>query len=383
MNEQNKEPWSTRIGRIVGDFDRAARNYNVSRLVMLKHLFNLWRKNGLRPHEAHSYGISNPQLPDVHYAAAISKQRMKAIQKQVNTSDLTGIMDDKAVFYPLCQGFKLPVPELYAVYDRPLGWTAAGEKVASPSEWLKVLDGLAGDIFVKPARGSYGMGIRALSRVPEGFRDDATDKIESLTKLLDWLVANPFQRFVIQKRLKNHKSIIGLTGSDTLQTVRVVTFLNESGECLLAGCFMKLVTRQGVVTDNLYLSRTGNVICAVDLATGSLRPAIKIALNGNVPEILDRHPRTGVRIDGFVLPNWQDVLHLVRRAALLFSPIRAIGWDVAFTPEGAVLVEGNAWADPAINFALSAACNLQQAYEMERMLGEMRARPTGPAYQRD
>ena len=52
-------------------------------------------------------------------------------------------------------------------------------------------------------------------------------------------------------------------------------------------------------------------------------------------------PATGVPIKGFQLPDWDKVLELVKRAAARIPEMRFIGWDVAFTPEGPVLVEGN------------------------------------------
>jgi hypothetical protein len=37
---------------------------------------------------------------------------------------------------------------------------------------------------------------------------------------------------------------------------------------------------------------------------------------------------------------------LVKDAAAKFFPIRTIGWDLAITPKGAVIVEGNSYYDP-------------------------------------
>jgi len=41
------------------------------------------------------------------------------------------------------------------------------------------------------------------------------------------------------------------------------------------------------------------------------------------------------------LPFWQEVQSLAETAAQNFLPIRTIDWDIALTPKGPVLIEGN------------------------------------------
>lgn len=41
------------------------------------------------------------------------------------------------------------------------------------------------------------------------------------------------------------------------------------------------------------------------------------------------------------IPNWKAVLDVITRAQELIPGVRLIGWDVAITPDGAVLIEGN------------------------------------------
>jgi hypothetical protein len=102
--------------------------------------------------------------------------------------------------------------------------------------------------------------------------------------------------------------------------------------------------------DNYDHGRTGNLLALVDVGTGELEGAVGPAGPG-VPIGLHRvHPRTGLAFDGFSIPWWEEACSLVRRAARLFLPLRTIGWDVALTPDGPVLVEGNNFWDP-VNYA--------------------------------
>ena len=57
--------------------------------------------------------------------------------------------------------------------------------------------------------------------------------------------------------------------------------------------------------------------------------------------IYKKTPGTNITLRGYQLPYWDEVLELCRRAAARVPEMRLVGWDVAFTPDGPVLVEGN------------------------------------------
>ena len=58
-------------------------------------------------------------------------------------------------------------------------------------------------------------------------------------------------------------------------------------------------------------------------------------------EDIARHPVTGVELLGFQVPLWQEIISTVKEAALVAKNNRSIGWDVAVTSKGPLLIEGN------------------------------------------
>jgi hypothetical protein len=60
---------------------------------------------------------------------------------------------------------------------------------------------------------------------------------------------------------------------------------------------------------------------------------------------LDAHPDTGAAITGRVLPLWDEVLALAAQAHRAFADRTVIGWDIAITADGPVLIEGNSGPD--------------------------------------
>ncbi|WP_240744550.1 sugar-transfer associated ATP-grasp domain-containing protein [Microbacterium sp. PF5] len=60
--------------------------------------------------------------------------------------------------------------------------------------------------------------------------------------------------------------------------------------------------------------------------------------HGNVHRF---HPDTGYRIADFQLPLYDEVIALIDRAARRVPQVQYVGWDVAVTPTGPVIIEGN------------------------------------------
>lgn len=53
------------------------------------------------------------------------------------------------------------------------------------------------------------------------------------------------------------------------------------------------------------------------------------------------HPMTGLEIKGFTIPRWNEVKDLVKDAAKRIKNIRYIGWDIAISKDGPVIIEAN------------------------------------------
>lgn len=63
----------------------------------------------------------------------------------------------------------------------------------------------------------------------------------------------------------------------------------------------------------------------------------------NLPKeyITETNPITGFRYKGFVIPRFDEVKKLALEAASICKGLRYVGWDIAITDEGPILIEGN------------------------------------------
>jgi len=88
----------------------------------------------------------------------------------------------------------------------------------------------------------------------------------------------------------------------------------------------------------------GGVACAVSLGQGELGMASDLGADARLGWCLD-HPTTGARISGTLLPYWDQVKSLGLRAHDAFTDRVLIGWDIAISDDGPIIIEGNRGPD--------------------------------------
>jgi len=326
--------------------ERAARRFNVSSAAIWKRVIVLWYRYGFSPDEVIDSDHADPHVSPRDDAGSIGKRRLIQYQRRFNPTQWESLVEDKAVFYTYCRSMGLPVPALYAVVDRKGGWTASGKVITARAEWKRYFkNDLPQEFIIKPADGVYGRGVNLYRRKGVLF-EDRSGRLFSAESLYDSLQTDPtFKRFVIQERVYNHPEIQRLTGTKSLQTARMPTWVTKDGQVEVYYASFKLIVGNNLI-DNTDSGRTGNISSAVDPDSGVLTAIIAQSpdrIGYDVPPV---HPVTGINIAGTALPHWSAARQLVERAAHLFLPLRTIGWDVALTANGPVLMEGNAWWDP-------------------------------------
>ena len=137
---------------------------------------------------------------------------------------------------------------------------------------------------------------------------------------------------LLQPRERNHPLLARWT--EHLATVRVYLLLGKGGDAHIPFTVLKLPSSDNIA-DNF--RRPGNLVCALDPDTGTLRTARTKDAFGTTDHA--SHPATGAPLVGETLPLWDRVLDLARTCAPVFAPIRYQSMDIAITPAGPMLVE--------------------------------------------
>ena len=237
-------------------------------------------------------------------------------------------LSDKALFAEYCKRHHLATAPVFAVFRN--GRT---ELRASASE-------IATGLVVKPVFGRGGRGVERWDhydhfyRSPQGHwftKDELFHRLQERSRSIPLL---------IQPRLVNHPALTALN-NDALSTVRLVSCLNETGEPELIGAAIRMAIGGNHTVDNLH---AGGIAAAVDLDTGRLSRASNLGADSRLGWT-DEHPDTGARITGTRMPMWTEVREFALRCHRAFADRVIVGWDIAITPEGPVLVEGNGAPD--------------------------------------
>ena len=243
---------------------------------------------------------------------------------------------DKFVFSQYVASLGFPTPRNLALLTaESVRWLATGETAALDS--LVAAPAAEIDGFAKPLDGVMGRSAFPL-KVRQG-RLFAGDEVS-----LEWLRSNLAGPHLWQERIIQHPSLSTLY-PHAINTVRIVTF-NIASEIQVFSAVLRAGTGRRF-TDNW---ASGGIIVRVDLETGRL--AGKGLFKPTFGLSTAVHPDTGVPLDGFEIPHLTRAVQLVRELHRFFYGLHSIGWDIAITEDGPIVIEGNDDWDGSLQMAL-------------------------------
>jgi hypothetical protein len=194
------------------------------------------------------------------------------------------------------------------------------------------------DLFVKPLIGCGGKGAERWDRIGPRLWSDGHQRLGDAA-LIGHLrsIGRPV---IVQKRVQPHPALEPLT-SGAVPTVRALTILDEHRRPELVAAVFRMSIGANRTVDNIH---AGGLACAVSLEDGSLGLASDLGLDARLGWHR-YHPTTFTRIHGTRLPFWDEVKALAVRAHGAFADRIIIGWDIAITEDGPVIIEGNRGPD--------------------------------------
>ena len=240
------------------------------------------------------------------------EQRATYVTRSVNNT-LVQLLNDREYYH-----FFDNKSEFYRKFAPYVGREWLDFSQASREEFLRFWQDREA-VMVKPEDGTGGKGVEKL------FRKDYPD----LEALYNTLKAG--NTGVVEEVLAQHPDLDRLNPC-SINTLRIVTILNESGPHIVYAHIR--IGNGGRPVDNLH---SGGMFAPLDMDTGR----VQYPGYDKDRKTYTVHPQTGVAIEGFQVPLWDEAKALCQEAARLVPQMRYVGWDVAVTPTGPVLVEGN------------------------------------------
>lgn len=256
--------------------------------------------------------------------------------KKILVPDMAAILENKLSFSFLANHYHLPTPKTisYNINNNSF-FNSKVYRVHTKAELIHFFSLVFKEtnetsLFIKPISGIGGKGCFLLKQ------EQLERQIQAYGDLL--LSHN----YIHQETIKQHHTISRLYGY-AINTMRINTYLDPQGKCQIISALMRFGSGN-MVTDNessggFHVGINIEKECLQGMGRGSI--AYGSAIHSH-------HPDTKVLLDGYKVPFIAESLELVKRAAVLI-PTRVVGWDVALTPHGPVLIEGN--SNPSLHMA--------------------------------
>lgn len=193
-----------------------------------------------------------------------------------------------------------------------------------------LLVGRNGAVFVKHISSSCGKGIFKIDYSKQMmFSEDGLLPVNQLLQI--------FKKgtWVVQKEVKQHHDL-DLINPNVVNCLRINTVLNNF-KPEYSTSFIKLATGKTVV-DNW---DKGSLLVGIDYTTGSMLSKGYYKIDGLDVCYFKTHPDTGMVLKGTVIPYFKEAVDLCLKAHQYYYGTFTIGWDVAITPDGPVIIEVN------------------------------------------
>lgn len=234
-----------------------------------------------------------------------SEERIRAAYRMNDFSDMR-ILNDKWKTYSLLKPY----------YKRDAVLISRKDDFRKYAEFVK-----KHPVFVKKRLNlNCGQGVELI---------DTRGSSKSEKQQFDELIK---ERKLILEELIIQQPVMRKFNESSVNTVRCFTLSTRDG--IVPYCGFIRTGRPGAFVDN---AGSGGVFATIDPQSGRV-----IAAGCDETGCLyDCHPTSGIKFIGFQLPEWEKAREVCMNAAKELPRLKYIGWDLAYTEKGWIVVEAN------------------------------------------
>jgi Sugar-transfer associated ATP-grasp len=281
----------------------------------------LWAaiRHNIFPYEYYEYRLWQPDRR-MNIDNYLYEREAARLFKVLNRRSEVDPIVDKLAFYKLCKTHGIPTPEVLAAFT-PTGKLMDFQSGLPPQH----------DLFVKGRTGQGGLGAERFRW--DGILFQSSRGCQLRPEDLGGYLANRAQTenltLLVQPALSNHPDL-SADSNEALATARLVTGRSIEGEVTPIFCFISFGLAGKIIAHNDWVT-------LIDVANGRLMPPPR----QDNPVYQYRQFGANDTCILPILPDWDAALGYVKAAHNACSDFVFIGWDVAFTPGGAMILEGN------------------------------------------
>lgn len=332
------------LSKLMGTLSDYARAqvYSVSSIQRAADLHLLWGpayarlRCGLGARNFALYGLA--AVPRKTWSDYLANEPLKKQYAAFTSPEARVLADDKLRFFAHCHAHGLQTPPVLAVITAQADSGSVVPHAYSAQALATLLP--TGGYFIKPGRGSHGEGAFSLRVAGSELRWSGKTGSHADFFAACLAALQHTDSLIVQPKLVNHEQILQFTSARGLSTIRVVTVRSAGGIDIIGAC-MRIIVGDAEV-DAFRHGAAGNLVAAVDIVSGMLNTG-RGSSSTAWPTMRDaeRHPISRAGIAGFKLPYWNEVIALSKKAHASVAGLQTVGWDVAITDNGPMLVEAN------------------------------------------
>lgn len=178
-------------------------------------------------------------------------------------------------------------------------------------------------VIAKPINSYGGYGVFLINKESEDFDSQIHTLIEKI---------KTGSNYILEELLTNCAELQAICPT-SLNTLRFVTVIDKKNNLHILSSVLRV--GDGIsITDNYH---SGGMACALDIETGRLKGLAQ----GDYCSCYSVHPFSKFKFDGFLVPDFEKCVEMVKELAFVVPQARYVGWDLALTDNGIELLEGN------------------------------------------
>lgn len=179
--------------------------------------------------------------------------------------------------------------------------------------------------IVKPLAYSLGQGI---------FTVDVDEIDKTVQELFDDILS---KGACVVEELVYQSFDMAVLHPSSVNTVRFATYYDSSADKVTR---LYAMLRMGCGDSQIDNAFCGGIAAPVDVDSGIVTGKGYRNVNGK-EEWFEHQPETRAKIIGKQLPDWQNLLSMLEELARVVPEQKIVGWDLAHTDDGWVMIEGN------------------------------------------
>ena len=249
----------------------------------------------------------------------------------INDKNFQVLLENKYIFNKFLTHNNIPCTEILGIFDKNVGFFDKDFKLI---DYCDFVQNLKCDFVIKPIYNSaQGDGVFVFEYI-ENNKWKLNNNDLTSNELSNFLYKNISSKMLIEKKVEQHQ-IINNIYPLSLNTIRIDTIKANNNHVDIVGSFFR-VGRAGKRVDNWSEGNAG-IAVPIDLEKGILKGN---GLTYKMEEFIC-HPDTNEKFIYTEIPYFEEIKKMIKQTALLIPQINSIGWDVAITTHGPIIIEGN------------------------------------------